>query len=233
MRNGEPSSSTMRNKTATMGLRLLLAGATGLVGQAVLREALADPRIARVVAPTRRALRHGAEEEKSLLFNPVVDFEHLPSDAEWWNVDAVVCTLGTTIAKAGSQPAFRKVDHDYVVAVARLARAHGARSFALTSAAGADPASRIFYSRTKGDAEASVRACGFPSLTIVRPGLIGGAREESRPAEFAAKLVLGAIGRILPRRLRINTPERIAHALLDAALRAAPGSRIITSEELV
>ena len=97
---------------------ILLAGASGMVGREVLRQALADPRIGEVVAPTRRPLAASPG-----LRNVLVDFDALPADAEWWKVDAVVCTLGTTIRDAGSQAAFRKVDHDYPLAVARHALA--------------------------------------------------------------------------------------------------------------
>lgn len=208
-------------------LRILLAGATGLVGRAALRRALADPRVGRVVAPTRRPLPPHPKLE-----NPQVDFDALSADAAWWAVDSVVCALGTTIRTAGSQAAFRRVDHDYVVAVATLARAHGARAFALTSAMGANPKSRIFYSRTKGETERSVAACGFPSLTIVRPGVIGGEREESRPAEFVALRVLQALGTLLPRRYRISPAERIAEALLTGAIEARPGLHVIGAADL-
>ncbi len=160
--------------------RILLVGATGLVGSHVLRQALADPGVAQVVAPTRKSLVPHPK-----LLNPVVDFNQLPQDAEWWRADAVVCTLGTTIRVAGSQAAFYKVDHDHPLEVAYLARRHGARAFALNSALGADTASRVFYSRTKGETERDLQAVGYPSLTLVRPGLIGGVRQESRPAEQA------------------------------------------------
>jgi uncharacterized protein YbjT (DUF2867 family) len=208
-------------------LRILLAGATGLVGRAALRRALADARVDRVVAPTRRPLPPHPKLE-----NPQVDFDALPADASWWMVDGVMCTLGTTIRTAGSQAAFRRVDHDYVVAVATLARAHGARAFALTSAMGASPTSRIFYNRTKGETERSVAACGYRSFTIVRPGVIGGEREESRPAEFVALRVLRALGPLLPRRYRISPAERIADALLTAAIDARPGQHLIGAAEL-
>jgi hypothetical protein len=148
---GGQDRSTMPSMTT-----LLLAGATGLVGQAVLRRALDDARVTRVVAPTRRALPAAPK-----LDNPLVDFDRLPADAPWWAVDAVICTLGTTIRDAGSPQAFRVVDHDYPLAVARLARQHGASTFALTSAMGADPASRIFYNRTKGELERDLAACGL------------------------------------------------------------------------
>lgn len=202
-------------------------GATGLVGRAVLRLALDDSRVRRLVAPTRRLLPPHPKLE-----NPQVDFDTLQADAPWWSVDAVICALGTTIRAAGSQAAFRRVDHDYVVAVAQTARAHGACAFALTSAMGADPGSRIFYNRTKGETERDVEACGYPSLTIVRPGVIGGERSESRPAEFAAVQALRSLGPVLPRQFRISPAPRIAEALLESAIEARPGRHIISSAEL-
>lgn len=207
--------------------RILLAGATGLVGRTVLQRALADGRVRQVVAITRRPLSPHPKLE-----NPQVDFENLPEDAPWWSVDAVICALGTTIRTAGSQAAFRRVDHDYVVSVAQMARRHGAGAFALTSAMGADHRSRIFYNRTKGEAERSIEACGYPSLTIVRPGVIGGVRSESRPAEFAALQVLRLLGPILPRQFRISPAARIAEALLDGALGGRPGLAVVGAAEL-
>lgn len=206
---------------------LLLVGATGLVGRHVLAQATDDGRVERIIAPTRRPLPSTAK-----LTNPLVDFDRLPTDASWWAVDAVIFTLGTTIKKAGSQEAFRTVDHDYVIAAARLARAHGATAVALTSAMGADARSRIFYNRVKGETEDDVAACGFPSVTIVRPGVIGGARDESRPAEFAAIQVLRVLGPLLPRRFRISPAPNIARALLESAVAAPLGRRVIASEDL-
>jgi len=204
---------------------LILVGATGLVGGAVLRQAQADARATRIVAPTRRKLPPHPKLE-----NPLVDFEHLPADPAWWAVDGVICTLGTTIRKAGSQEAFRQVDHDYPLAVAKLARQHGAHAFALNSATGADPRSRFFYNRVKSEVEEAIRGVGFPSLTIVRPALIGGDREESRPAEFVAMRLLRLAEPLLPRRYRVVPHERIATALLEAAITAPSGEHLIESE---
>jgi uncharacterized protein YbjT (DUF2867 family) len=206
---------------------LLLVGASGLVGQSVLAQALADPRIGRLVAPTRRPL---ATYPK--LTNPLVDFDALPADAPWWAVDAVICTLGTTLKKAGSPAAFRRVDHDYPLAVATLARHHGAAAFALTSSVGADASARTFYLRTKGDTENALRALAFPSLTLVRPSIIGGARTERRPLETLALCVFTALPFLLPRRYRIVPAERIARALLASALAAHPGTHTVESEAI-
>lgn len=211
-----------------MIVKLLLVGSSGLVGQHVLAGALADSRFDQVVALTRRPL---AAHPK--LLNPIVDFDALPADAAWWTVDAVISTLGTTRAKAGSAAAFAHVDHDYPLAVARLAQKHGARTFVLNSALGADPASRLLYSRTKGLVERDIAALGFASLTFVRPGLIGGERAERRTGEALATAILGALAPILPARYRINPAPRIAAALLDAAAAGIPGRHVVPSEALI
>lgn len=208
--------------------RLMLVGATGLVGGHVLQQALADPAVSQVVAPTRKPLT-----PQPKLINPVVDFERWPEDAEWWAVDAVVCTLGTTIRVAGSQAAFYKVDHDHPLEVAYLARRHGARAFALNSALGADTGSRVFYSRTKGETERDLQAVGYPSLTLVRPGLIGGQRQQSRPLEQLAVTVSRLVQPLLPKRYRVVPADRIAQHLLQAALAATPGVHVLPSEALL
>lgn len=206
---------------------LLLLGATGLVGGCVLNQALANRSVIRVVAPTRKPLPPHAR-----LLNPQIDFNHLPAEADWWRVDAVVCALGTTMAKAGSREAFRRVDHDIPLEVARLALANGAKALALNSALGADPKSRVFYSRTKGELERDLKALGYPSLTLVRPGLIGGDRHESRPAERVGILVSEVLRPLLPARYRVVPAERIAHHLLLAAMSAKPGVHTVPSEAI-
>jgi uncharacterized protein YbjT (DUF2867 family) len=208
-------------------MRLLLIGSSGLVGQHVLRIALEDPRVTEVAALVRRPL-----PEHPKLSAHIVDFEHLPQGAGWWHADAVICTLGTTMRTAGSQEAFRRVDHDYPLAVARLAREHGTPAYVLNSAIGANPSSRFFYNRVKGEVERELSSLGFRSLTIVRPGLIDGKRQERRPAEVVSGLVLGLLAPVLPPRFRINPAARIAGAMVDAAIAAAPGEHIIESAAL-
>lgn len=209
-------------------MKLLLVGATGLVGGHVLRLALADPAVQRVVAPVRKPL---AAHPK--LDAPQVDWDALPAQAPWWRADAVICTLGTTLRVAGSRPAFRRVDHDYPLQAARLARDAGTATYALNSALGADAHSRFFYNRVKGELEQALAQIGFDSLTFVRPGLISGEREQSRPGERIAVIGLGLIGPLLPKPWRLNPAARIAQALLDAAHAAAPGIHAVGSERLV
>ncbi len=209
-------------------VKVLLIGSSGLVGRHVLSRTLDDPRFNKVIALTRRNLPGHPK-----LLNQVVDFEHLPPVADWWAVDGVISTIGTTSSKAGSREAFRKIDHDYPLAVARMALEHGATRFALNSALGADASSRVFYNRIKGDLEDDLTALGFPSLTLVRPGLIGGDRSEFRLAEQAGIMALRALGGLLPRRFRVNPADKIAEVLVDAIGDGRPGRRIVSSDELV
>jgi uncharacterized protein YbjT (DUF2867 family) len=131
-----------------------------------------------------------------------------------------------------SREAFREVDHDYPLAVARLARAHGTPRFAVVSAMSVNRNSLFFYSRVKGEVEADLAALAFPSLTLVRPGLIGGDRAERRAGEHAALLILKRLGPVLPKAWRINPAARIAEVLLDAALDDWTGTRMIGSAEM-
>jgi uncharacterized protein YbjT (DUF2867 family) len=208
-------------------MKILLLGATGLVGSETLALALRDQRVSSVIAPTRSALPAHPK-----LTAPAIDFDHPDPDAAWWPVDAVICALGTTMRVAGSQAAFRRVDHDYPLAFARLARRHGAPAYVLNSAAGADAGSRFFYNRVKGELERDLQQEAFASLTFVRPGLIGGKRTEFRFAERLSAAVLTLAGPLLPRRWRINPASNIAHALLAAALDPQPGLHIVAADQL-
>ena len=209
-------------------MKLIVLGGTGLVGRYVLELALADTRISVVIAPTRRPI-----PARPGLLAPLVDFEQLPGDAPWWHADAMICALGTTMKKAGSRETFRRIDHEYPLAAAHLALRHGVGRFVLNSAMGANPDSRFFYNRVKGELESDLRALGFASLTFVRPGLISGQRDEFRLGERTAELFLRATAPVLPRRWKINPAPNIARAMLDAAVAGRPGASIVGSAQMV
>lgn len=145
----------------------------------------------------------------------------------------MVCALGTTMAKAGTQEAFRKIDLELPLQVARLSLLHGAKSYALNSALGADAASTVFYSRTKGELEQALRVMTFPSLTLIRPGLLDGHRQESRPAEHMAIWVSKAFGPLMPRRYRVVPAQRVAQHLLESALAGESGVKVVQSDQLL
>ncbi|MFC6840150.1 NAD-dependent dehydratase [Xanthomonas theicola] len=193
----------------------------------MLAQLLAAPACGAVVAPTRRAL--GAVHPK--LYNRLVDFDRLPAQARWWRADAAICALGTTMRQAGSREAFRRVDHAYPLAIARLARQHGATAFALTSAMGADPHARLFYNRVKDELERDLQALGYPALALIRPGLIGGEPAQPRAAERAAA-VLGVLGPRLPRRYRISPATCIAAALVAHAVHPRAGVQVVDAAQL-
>ena len=210
-----------------MGRHVLLAGATGLVGRECLAQLTADPSVSGVLALVRRAPDPGTVHHRKLRFLQV-DFEQLGLHARQLVAEQVVCALGTTIRRAGSEEAFRRVDLDYPLALARLARQQGARHFLLVSALGADAASRVFYSRVKGELEQALSALDYPSLTIVRPSLLLGAREEFRLGEEAAKL----FGWAMPRRYAPVRASDVASVLVEAAREDRPGRRVIESADI-
>jgi uncharacterized protein YbjT (DUF2867 family) len=157
-----------------------------------------------------------------------VDFDHLDRNPALFAVDHVFCALGTTIRKAGSRDAFRRVDFEYPLRIAQLALARGARHFLLVSALGAGAGAATFYSRTKGELEDAVGALGFRSFTIARPSMLLGERTEFRLFEKLGTPLMY----LLPPRYRPVHVRRVAMALVAAARADAPGRRIIENREL-
>jgi uncharacterized protein YbjT (DUF2867 family) len=209
-------------------MRLLILGTTGLVGSSTLKLAVASPEISEVVAPTRTPL---ASQNK--LVNPVDScLEGLAQSMENWNVDAVICALGTTKAKAGSEEAFRHVDYELPLVFARACHAAGVETFALVSAIGASASSMFFYARTKGELEREIQQIGFRSLTICRPSMIAGTRNEPRAAEGFALALSRVLAPVLPKKFHVNPASVIAASLLHSVLAARPGFRLIFAEEL-
>lgn len=213
---------------------VLLVGATGLVGSACLKLLARDPRIGEVRSLVRRSSGAGIAGiagHANRVIEQVVDFDRLdslPGGDDLFAVDAVICALGTTIRTAGTQAAFRKVDHEYPLRVGALARRHGASRYALVSAIGASPQARTFYSRVKGEVEAGVLGLGFPAVTIVRPSFLMGERVESRPLESIAR----RFGVILPLKWRSIAADDVARALVAAASGDTQGVTIIENDAL-
>ena len=201
---------------------ILLAGATGLTGEHLLDRLLAEPTVQRVLAPTRRPLAEHAHLE-----NPVGPL--LPSLTDLQGpVDIAFSCLGTTIKQAGSQEAFRQVDHDLIVAYAQRALELGERHFLLISAIDADPQSSVFYNRVKGETEEALRAQGWPQLTIARPSLLLGDRVEARLAERIA----GPLSKLIPGKYHGIEALQLARALWRLALEEQDGVRVVESDEL-
>ena len=209
----------------------LLAGATGLIGRALLPMLQASPLYAHTHVLVRRAPAGAAADARTTFH--VVDFAQLPALPP---IDDCFIALGTTIKVAGSQAAFREVDFDFVVNTARAARAVGATRLAVVSALGADPHSSVFYNRVKGEMQAAIGALGFESVVIAQPSLLLGDRaaigQPVRPFEVWAARFLTPAMWLVPRAVRPIEATKVAAGLLAATLDAAPGVRVMTSSQM-
>jgi uncharacterized protein YbjT (DUF2867 family) len=207
----------------------LIAGSTGLVGGHCLRALCGDANYLKTVAWGRRAPEFSAPKLELAIGNlEAQDFTQFsPTDA--------FCALGTTIKVAGSEAAFRLVDLTYVTQFAQAALAAGATRFVLVSSLGADPQSRIFYNRVKGEAEAAVRALGFTTTVILRPSVLAGDRPAARPLERASIAMGQLVAPLMLGNLRKYRPIRanlVADAMVREALHAAPGCWILESDAM-
>ena len=206
----------------------MLAGATGLVGGELLRGLLADDTVAVVHVLARRApaLTHPK------LRAHVVDFAAFPGLPA---LDEAYLALGTTIKAAGSQAAFRAVDFDASLAVARAALAAGASKLGLVSAMGADRQSRVFYNRVKGELEEAVQGLGFAGLVVARPSLLLGDRgalgQPARPGEQIGAVLAGALRPFIPAAYRPIRALDVARALLFHVPRAE-GALVLPSNAM-
>lgn len=198
-----------------------VAGATGLVGGLLLRELLKTPEYERVVALVRRP----ADVTDPKLTQRVVEFAKL-NDESLGEVDDVFCSLGTTIKTAGSQAAFRAVDLEYPLALARVAKAQGAKRYALVSSVGADARSSNFYLRTKGELEERLRDMGFQSLLIFRPSFLIGERQERRSGERMGVVVAKLVAPLMVGGLKKYRPvlaSNVAKTMVRAAVESKAG----------
>ncbi|HYH80265.1 MAG TPA: oxidoreductase [Longimicrobium sp.] len=213
------------------GRSALLLGATGLVGGHCLERLLGDKAWRRVTVLARRPL--GRKHPR--LTERVGDFERLEEQADAFAADDVFCCLGTTIRQAGSQEAFRRVDHDYVVRAASLAREQGARRFLLVTALGADAGSRVFYNRVKGETERDVSALGFEGVALLRPSLLLGRRSDHRTTEALAQKAAPFLAPLLRGPLRKYRPiagATVAAAMVRLAREGLSGVRVVESDEI-
>jgi uncharacterized protein YbjT (DUF2867 family) len=209
----------------------IVAGASGLVGERVLRRLLAGGTYDRVVALVRGPINiaHRKLEQRT------VDYERLGRMSAFPRAEDVFCCLGTTIRKAGSPEAFHRVDVEYVSKLAEVSVRAGSSQFLLVSAVGANPTSGNFYLRCKGEAEALIRTLPYKGFQIFRPSFLVGHRRERRPGEAVgiavARLVsfamVGPASRYRPIRA-----DDVAKAMLAVASDAPPGIHVYEAREM-
>jgi uncharacterized protein YbjT (DUF2867 family) len=210
----------------------LLAGASGLTGGYALDALLGASDVSRVIAVSRRPL--GREHPR--LANRIVQFERIETQLKGASCDVALSCLGTTLRKAGSQERFRAVDVDCVLAFARAARAAGARRFVVMSSVGANPRSRNFYLRTKGEMEEELEGAGFESLDILQPSMLLSWRSEMRPLELVARGLMPLLNPLLRGKhapYRGISARTVGAAMLGAARSGRRGVQRYTYEGIV
>jgi uncharacterized protein YbjT (DUF2867 family) len=202
-----------------------VAGGSGLVGRQLLQQLTGAPVLALVRRPLA-GLPHDEHRQERVL-----DLQHLPVDLP--APARVFIALGTTMAQAGSQAAFRAVDFDAVLAVARAARDRGATRCGVVSALGADARSSVFYNRVKGEAEAALQTLGFERLVIARPSLLDGARESlgqpHRAGEAWSLRLARPLAPLIPKAWRPIGADRVARALRLALDQPGPAVQVLES----
>ncbi|TQR97493.1 NAD(P)H-binding protein [Paenibacillus ottowii] len=213
-----------------MERKAVVVGGTGLVGGYVVRELLVQKEYTRVMVVGRLPL----DIKHPKLEQALIDWEQPQNSTfAFEGVDDVFCCLGTTMKKAGSKEQFRQVDLDYPVLAARLAKEAGAVQMLAISAMGADPDSRVFYNRTKGEAEEALAEIELSALHMFRPSLILGARPERRFGEAVATVVMKALDSLMTGRLasyRAIPASFIARAMVRIALAQASGVHIYPND---
>jgi uncharacterized protein YbjT (DUF2867 family) len=224
------------NVQAQAPATVLIAGATGLVGKELLALLLSSPACREVHSLVRKP----SAIQDAKLKNHVVDFAKLGTASARTlalpKIDEVYVCLGTTIKVAGSQQAFRAVDFDAVLAVARLGFAQGATKLGVISAMGASSRSGVFYSRVKGEMEEAIAKLGYQSVSIARPSLLAGDRQalaqSARAGETLGLVAMKWLSPLIPKNYQAVQAADVAAGLYRQVQRGAVGTSVLLSGQL-
>lgn len=206
----------------------LIVGSTGLIGNQLVELLLDDDRYTQVTAIARTSLPFSHPKLKLI----IADFDSIESQKEKLMADDVFCCLGTTIKSAKSKEAFRKIDFDYPLLIAKLTKALGAKQFLLVSALGADKASSVFYNKVKGEIEQAISSIGFESCHVFRPSLLLGPRIEKREGERSMQKIFSAVGFLIPKKYKAIESIKVARGMLAIAKKNVSGNFIHESNSL-
>jgi len=212
-----------------MGKTAVIAGATGLIGQELIKLLSNDNRYDKILALTRKP----KESDLPKVEYVVVDFDSLSNYQKEIQGDDVFCALGTTRQKAGSKEAFYKVDYTYVWEFGRIMAQNKAQSFTLVSSMGADKDSFFYYSEVKGKIEDAISQLDFEKITIVRPSLLLGDRKEERFGEGIAQTLSKLFNPIIPAKYEGIEVAQVAKAMIVTANDGKNELEIIENDELL
>ena len=205
----------------------IVLGATGLIGKKVTEHLLKNDTYSTVIILVRKPLNINHPKLKQHIFNyDAIDNTLLKGDD-------LFCCLGTTIKTAGSKEAFRKVDLDYVVNVAKASKGNGINHFAVISAMGANKNSTVFYNQIKGEMEESIKAIGFNSTYIIRPSLLLGDRKEFRFGELIGKFFMITLSFLIPKKYRAIYDVQVAISMIHFMSHTEHGYFIKENDELL
>ncbi len=210
----------------------MIAGASGLVGNELLQLLLSGKEYEKIVVIVRKPLTINHPK----LIQQAFDFNTFNSFSPSVTVDDIYCCLGTTIRKAGSQEAFRKVDHDYVIQLGKFCEKNSIQKFLVVSAMGANSSSSVFYNRIKGEMEIAVKQLSIPFIAIFRPSLLMGNRKEFRMGERIAQGLMGGLGFLFVGGLKKYKPifaATVAKAMIRTAGTFENGFRMLDSGEML
>jgi uncharacterized protein YbjT (DUF2867 family) len=206
----------------------LIVGSTGLIGNQLVELLLDDDRYTQVTAIARTSLPFSHPKLKLI----IADFDSIESQKEKLVADDIFCCLGTTIKSAKSKEAFRKIDFDYPLLIAKLTKALGAKQFLLVSALGANKASSVFYNKVKGEIEEAISSIGFESCHVFRPSLLLGSRIEKREGERSMQKIFSAVGFLIPKKYKAIESIKVARGMLAIAKKNVSGNFIHESNSL-
>uniref|UniRef100_A0A1I7TRY7 Protein HTATIP2 n=1 Tax=Caenorhabditis tropicalis TaxID=1561998 RepID=A0A1I7TRY7_9PELO len=205
-----------------------VVGATGAVGSELVKLLADSSKFSKVVLLARRSVDAASGDK---FVQKTVDFDKLEENSDdVRNLDVAFCALGTTRGKSGAD-GFYKVDHDYVMSAAKLAKENGVKQFVLVSSGSADDKSRFLYLKTKGEVEKEIGELNFEKFVIMRPGLIETKRDEFRFGEFAASVVLKPL-RLVSNKFSSSATE-IAQAMINATQTEESGKHIWDNVKII
>lgn len=207
-------------------MKALIAGASGMIGQHLLKHLTESKQYEEIIILVRRKVELTNASVTQIEF----DFETMTPSLP--KVDHVFCCLGTTISKAGSKKAFAKVDKDYPIKLAEATISNGATTYCIVTAGGANSNSFFFYNRVKGDVEHILKSMQFEHLGIFRPSMLLGKRQERRPFERAGQILMTALDFLIPARYKAIEGEKVAIAMKNFVLHPDKKIRIFESDEM-
>lgn len=215
-----------------MGYKAIIVGASGLIGGKLLTQLLNHAEYDEVLVLVRKALP--VKHQK--LAQMVVNFDELPKYAASITGHAVFSCLGTTKANTPDVAQYRKIDHDYPLEIARLAKANGVKQFHLVSAIGANAKSATFYLKLKGELEEALKSADIESLHIYQPSMLYGGRQEKRAFEKVLIGIFKVVDHLLIgnlRKYRSIDGAAVAHAMYKNSLAGKPGTHTYTFDNII